>query len=197
MGFLQSPDPSKKLARQYGIRGLFSPELVPSLQPVVLIDDLTGGVENNPRRIATVLASETGVAAEFTVMRFETPPRIIAHITQLIVRPETSVPVNIHWGSSVAAPATFVAGAFTDGRLRARGEVPAARLGSDTYGTGPTPLHYTLPGQSGTNLSFLRDVDWVMGRTDAFDFVEFVVSSADKDFTFGMVWEEFNADQVR
>lgn len=195
--FLQSPDPAIKLAQQYGIRGLFSPDLVPSLQPVVVIDDLTGGIENIPRRIATGTVTKTGVAATVTVFRFETPPGIIAHITKIWILPETGTDMDIHWGASVIAPATFSAGAYTDGRLRSEGQIPAARFGMDDYATPPTPTQGKLTANANNTLALTHDVSWIMGRTDAFDFLEIWDSAADQNLTVAITWEEFSAEPVR
>ncbi len=198
MGLLQSPDPSIKLARQYGIRGLFTPEIVPSLQPVVLIDDLTGDdLTNVPSRIASGSIDVVGVLGEITVVRFETPPNTIARIFQVRIKPETSTDIQLHYGASAVAPATFVAGVFTDGRLRSKGEIPAARIGGDTVAVAPTPRNYTLPGQQTRALTPLMDVNFVIGRTDAFDFLEFWQGETDKDWQFDIMWEEFTAAIVK
>jgi len=197
MRLLQSPDPAIKLARQYGIRGFFTPDLVPSLQPVVLIDDLTGGVENTPKRICVVDAAVTGVAAEFSVFRFETPSTIIAHITQIYVLPETDGEIHYHFGSSVAAPAAFVRGAITDGRLRLQGQVPASVLGQDTYAVAPTPIHGRFPGEATQQLAKVNQVDWWLGNTTSFDFLEIWTSLANNNATCSIVWEEFSAQVVK
>lgn len=195
--FLQSPDPSIKLARQYGIRGLFSPDLVPSLQPTVLIDDLTGGVENNPVRLAVAVSKMAGVAAEFAVHRFETPPGIIARIIRIGMNVELNTLVQFHFGASVAAPATFLAGVLTDGRLRSKGELPAAKIGFDTYGTAPAVSDFQLAGQSTTNLMVFQEVNFIMGRIDAFDFLEVWHPVVDKDLNISWLWEEFTADAAK
>jgi len=197
MGFLQNPDPARKLARQYGIRGLFSPEIVPSLQPTVLIDDLTGGINNEPQRIAVSQGTVTGVAAEFSVFRFETPPGIIARITDVASVLESGTLLHVHFGSSVAAPATLHNKAFTDGRLREAGESPAAFLGSDTYAVAPTPTHFELPGNTSNSTFIYQKVNWVVGQTDAFDFLEFSGAVADKNIQMMVQWIEYSADRVR
>lgn len=196
--FLQSPDPAIKLARQYGIRGLFSPDLIPSLQPVTIIDDLTGGISNEPQRIAVARVSIAGVAAEFSVARFETPPNVICHITQLLLRTETDDVIFAHFGSSVAAPATLVQGTYTDGRLRGAGQQAAGILGGDTYGTNATPAQFDLIGEANKGDLELSNVDWVIGRTDGFfDFVEIACSTVDLDFFVSMRWREYDAVEVR
>lgn len=197
MGFLQSPDPARKLARQYGIKGLFTPEIIPTLQPVVLIDDLVGGIENNPVRLAVGVSNMAGVAAEFSVHRFETPPGIIARIIGMAMQVELNTLVQFHFGASVAAPASFKAGVLTDGRLRSKGELPAARIGFDTYGTAPAVSDFQLSGQATTNLVIFNKVDFIMGRTDGFDFLEVWHPVVDKDLNISWLWEEFNAEVVR
>lgn len=196
--FLQTPDPSTKLVRQYGIRGLFSPDLVPSLQPVVLIDDLTGGISNEPQRIATAFIDVVGVAAEFTVVRFEVPPNVIAQITQLMLVPESTQRMIVGFGSSVAAPASLATSVYSDGRLRSNGQIPAGILGGDTYAAQMTGFSYFLPGNGSASTSVPRDVSWVIGRTDgSFDFLEIACANADQNLGVAIQWREFDAMAVR
>lgn len=197
MGFLQNPDPARKLARQYGIRGLFSPEIVPSVQPVTLIDDLTGGITNEPQRIGVGRAAVTGVAAESSVVRLETPPGIIAEIIEIYLFPATSTLINVFMGSFYAAPATFVAGQFTDGRLRLPGQQPALRIGVDTYAVANTAIHYTYTASSGTTTPVAWNPNWVMGSAASFDFIEITAATVNNTLLASIKWREYSADQVR
>jgi len=198
MGLLQNPDPAIKLARQYGIRGIFTPELVPSIQPVVLIDDLTSGISNEPQRICTSEGTINGVAAETTVFRFETPPNVIALITHVIFDPETNNHINISFGSSVAAPATLFAGVLTDGRLRSQGQTPACILGADTYAAGVGNPTLFLASNVSNPVQIFQEVNWVVGRTDGFfDFVEFAMTTVDQNMKMALQWTEFDAVEVR
>jgi len=197
MGLLQSPVPAQKLARQYGIRGVFTPEIVPSLQPVVLIDDLTQGLSNEPLRIGASTGIQAGVAAEFTTFRFETPPGIIARITRILVTPASSGLVKIFFGSSVVAPATLFTKAFTDGRLRLAGEEPASFLGADTYAVVLAAQHIFLAGHSTANVVKWQEVDWVIGNTTSFDFFEIGNQNANNAMTVALQWTEESIVEVR
>jgi len=197
MGLLQNPDPAIKLARQYGIRGIFTPEIVPSLQPVVLIDDLTGGISNEPQRICQASINITGVNAEKTIFRFETPPLVIAEIQAIYINPEASQIVDVFFGSFVAAPAAFTAGALTDGRLRSKGESPACRIGVDTYAASSSTIHGIFTVVAGVGSFNEVRPNWIIGRTDAFDFVELAGRTTDQNMTISIRWREFDAVAVR
>jgi len=202
MGLLQSPDPAQKLARQYGIRGIFTPELVPSIQPVVLIDDLSGTVENTPQRICVASGTRTGAAGVFATFRIETPPGVIAEIMQITAFIETNALLNISFGAtpSVAAPTSLFIGQLTDGRLRSQGQVPAAILGALNELTLIAPIIFTIPL---TPVAAVFQTPWafpiVLGRTDGanFDFMELQCGTSDLDVTISMMWREFSAAEVR
>jgi len=199
MGLLQSPDPAIKLARQYGIRGIFTPEIVPSLQPVVLIDDLTGGISNEPQRIGIAQGTESAVAAQKTTFRFETPPNVIAQITHLFLNPATGGLVSVHFGSStITAPATIHDKAYTDGRLRSKGESPACVWASDTFAAAITPIEFEFAATNSGTVNPMFHVNWIIGRTDeSFDFVELQVQSNNIAASMGISWIEFDAVAVR
>jgi len=198
MGLLQSPDPAIKLARQYGIRGIFTPEIVPSLQPVVVVDDLSPGISNEPQRIACAFLSVTGVAAETSVMRFEVGPNTICKITRVWTNPEGNTPTEFSFGTTVAAPATLATSFYSDGRLRSDGQTPAGVLGTDTFAVAPTNVCGQLAGNNAQQIVFWQEVDWVIGRTDgSFDFMTFHLSTVDQDWDFGIQWTEYVASEVR
>jgi hypothetical protein len=195
--FLQSPDPAIKLARQYGIRGLFSPDLVPSIQPVTLIDDLTGGISNEPQRIAVSWGTVAAVVAERSVFRFETPPNVIAQITSVAFQPSAAVHIDVSFGSTVAAPATVFVAEYTDGRLRNRGQSPACVFAADTYAVvGPINMRFSANSSGALFLTY--PVNWIVGDTGTqFDFVEFATGGSNLDFNMSIQWTEFDAVPVR
>ena len=195
MGLLQSPDPAIKLARQYGIRGFFTPDLVPSIQPVVLIDDLTGNLSNEPVRNANAFISIGGVAAEFTVARLEVGPGTMVQVTSVAAYPESSGFLKFSFGSQVAAPAAVAAGQYSDGRLRSAGQTPKAILGIDTYAVAPVLEAGVLNSASSSFAPI--PVNWIFGRTDAFDFLEIWVVTADKNLNIGLQWTEYEAATVK
>lgn len=199
MGLLQSPDPAIKLARQYGIRGIFTPEIVPSLQPVVMVDDLSGTqINNTPQRIATALGSVTGVAAESSVFRFEVPPNVIAQVTHFGVKNQANSFLQVNFGSFYTAPATIFTSVYTDGRLRGDGQVPAGILSADTFAVAATTNTLRFGATGSNQTSNWRDVNWIIGRTDGFfDFIEFTIDALDSDATFWLQWNEFDAVAVK
>jgi len=197
MGLLQTPEPAIKLARQYGIRGIFTPEIVPSIQPVTLIDDLSGGISNEPQRIACSFGSVTGVVAEFSTTRFETPPNVIAHIQNVMFQPEADNNIHVFFGSTVVAPATVFAGAYTDGRLRLQGQTPACIFSGDTYAVANAAQHLRMPGEATAQLSQWIPVNWIVGANQSFDFVEFEVPTADQNFQMSIQWTEYDSQTVR
>ena len=192
MGFLQSPDPAKKLARQYGIRGLFSPELVPSVQPVVLLDDLSGGhLSDTPQRQGSSRAVAPAVAAEVAYFRFEVPSNVIARIDRISVQPAASGLMQFFFGSSLAAPASTAANAYQDGRLRLSGEGPSGQLSFDTSAASLAVVHYEL----GTGFDI--SPGWVIGNTGSFDFLEMLGNTANSSVNLSINWTEYNATLVR
>jgi len=199
MGLLQNPDVASKLARQYGIRGIFSPELVPSLQPTVLIDDLTAGISNEPQRIAVAQVFVLGVNAEFTIFRFETPPGVIAQIEEVFMSTESNQIIEVFFGSFIAAPAALAVGALTDGRLRSQGQVPACILGGDTFAAKNSVIHNQFIGTSSVTVQTAIHPGWVVGRTDGanFDFLEMSCRTLDQNVSCSMRWREFDASEVR
>ena len=198
MGFLQSPDPARKLAQAYGIRGLFSPEIVPSLQPVTIIDDLTGGISNVPQRTAVGTATALAGALNISVVRFETQPGLIARVERLNIITQSAQRVKVNFGSTVAAPATVATtSAYTDGRLRLEGQTPQAILSHDDYLVGPSTNQMDLPGQSSSNLIFMQELNWVVGSATSFDFIEIFNTVVNNFLIVGLQWTEFDAAEVR
>jgi len=197
MGLLQSPDPAQKLARQYGIRGIFTPEIVPSLQPVVIIDDLSKGISNVPQRIALARINQTFVANEFTIFRFETKPNVMAQIQRIGFVPSADTQLKVFFGSSKVAPASVVVGAYTDGRLRLKEQTPACILGADTYATALGAFHMELAGENTAQNIKWQEVNWIVGANDVFDFVEMQISTVATAGSLFMQWEEFDSTTVR
>jgi len=199
MGFLQDPGPSQKLAQQYGIRGLFSPDIVPSLQPVVLIDDLTGGLAQIPQKICVASFGEAAVVGEVAVWRIETPPRVIARI-DLIMASGSSNNIAAFFGSSFAVtPANAATETYTDGRLRSQGRTPQCQIVSDTQVATLAANDFIFTSSAGATTPVPFRPGWIFGRTDGenFDFIEFQVQAANAAIDVSMQWTEFDAQVVR
>jgi len=198
MGLLQSPTPAIKLARQYGIRGIFTPEIVPSLQPVVIIDDLASdNLSDNPVRIGTALALAPAVANERGIFRFETPTLVIAKVTKIGIQPSATVSMSVFFGSSFTAPATTAANAYTDGRLRLAGESPSCQLSFDTQAAALAVEHQRFGAASSGISATTIDVNWIIGNTTSFDFIEFATDTFNVACRLYLQWEEFDASVVR
>jgi len=198
MGFLQSPDPARKLARQYGIRGLFSPELVPSLQPVVVLDDISGNqLTDSPVRIGSATGFEAAVVGERATFRLEAPTGVIARVSQVWTNGGAAINMNVFFGSSITAPSTTSANAYTDGRLRLAGENPQVQLSHDTQVAALAAIHTIIPVTTTISSDAIYNVNWVFGNTTSFDFIEIVAATVNTAVNMAFAWEEFDAKVVR
>lgn len=184
--------PSALLSRAFRLAGRFPTYVDEIVVPLVVVADLSQAGPIPETRIAVARFSQAAVALESCICRLEVPAGVIARVTEVypnVVAAGADSFISVFMGSSVPAPAALASKAFTDGRLRVRGETPAGVL---AYGTQVAPLavtHQYLPAAQiiGTR----NHVDWVFGRPDAFDFIEFqFTANIDEFVRFSIQWTE-------
>lgn len=189
---VQNPRAGSALQREYDLRGRVNPMIDEMIVPVAIVSNLArqAGLPLT-RRVAAFRFMGAGGAGFYSDQRLETPPNVFLELRQLRATTDTSGVLRVHFGSTITAPTSSATQAFMDGRLRAQGATPAARLYADnTYGAQLTgsQLRFTLT--AGTDL-VLTGIDWPLGRTDAYDFLEFGHDTANASLQLSLVWDEY------
>jgi len=186
---IQNARISKLIHEAYNVVGRYRARIDEVVVPVAIVDNLTqGGAFPEVRRAASK-GLVSAVALERAVWRFETPNNILAVIRQLSFRVTLTGRILVHFGSSIVAPGTFAPKAFIDGRLRNRGEEPAANFvfGTQVAVLGVEHMFYKVISTNG----LFVPVEWPIGQKNAFDFVEFLYDSENEAGEMGIVWDEY------
>ena len=193
---IQDPTVGQLLQRAFGLVGRVRPALDEVIIPVVNVADLAKGSEVPlTRRASASFGEAAGGAGVHIVARLEVPPNIIAVVERIIARTTGFANLLAHFGSILPAPANVATKSFTDGRLIARGEQPAAVL---TSGQDPTPALTTWDWRAVcSNLAeqqlVLNDVGWVVGdgRPGQFGFLEFGLAETNVGLQMAIEWTEY------
>jgi hypothetical protein len=184
---IQNPDVATQVHTQFNTVGRFRAQIDEVVVPVFVVGEATIPPE---ARTAVSSFNQAGVAAQRSTARLELPTGVIGRVTQIFTQDVSAVRIlSVFFGSSIVAPANTAPKAYTDGRRRARGEAPAGVL---TFGTQVAALavihaRLTVPQNPGV----LMDVDWVFGRTNAFDFIEFQTPTVNEPLAMSITWTEF------
>jgi len=189
---VQNANASQALHEEFNLVGRYRPQLDEVIVPVVVVANVEGSGIPNPTRQAVSQGQNVADVAERSVFRFETPPGVFARITQLLIRNTAGDQfTTVFFGSTISAPATAASKTYIDGRRRAIGETPSCVLAHGTQIAALAQIHAILPSYRSTSGENLFNVDWLVGRTDAFDFVEMLGSALNATVDFTIFWEEF------
>jgi len=189
---IQNPRVGQALAREFNLVGRVNPLLDEVLVPVVLSGDIRSTVPPR-RREATARNSISPGVGLFAFFRFEVPPATLARVTHLFMDVEADTLISFHWGSSLAAPVNAQTSvAFTDGRLRREGALPAGRFFVDDVAAPLISANrdweaFVLAASDGR--VFLPES--TVGQPDNTDFLEITLRTADVDANATIYWEEF------
>lgn len=194
---VNNPRAAEQLRREFDVLGdRINLRMDDTVVPVAVISDLTAGASGVPTVRRSVCAfTIAAVAGEFPVWRFETPPGSFCVINRIHVVHSANSLVRAFWGASFAVvPAGLAAPALMDGRLRAESHLhPAANVVYDTQIPAIAAVHRFL--QANSNLGIDNVVEWVCGRTDLYDFIEFQAPTVNTTTTVSMEWDEFQIGQ--
>lgn len=189
---VQNPRVAEALHQEYDLVGRVRPLIDEVIVPTVLVGDLRQPTATVARSASAFLQVAAGGAGTFTIVRFETPPGIIARVEAIRINPGANTDINVHWGSSVAAPTQFGTKTFTDGRLRVQNQTPAAVLaGDNTYVAALAAFEWKEPLTPGASGKAMQLPPFQIGDNVDFDFVEFQLAVANTLVQFSMYWTEF------
>lgn len=182
--------PSLLLTAAFGLVGRFPTSMDENLVGNAVIADLSQAGPIPVTRIASASCTINAVVAEFAVARLELPTGIVGRVRAIWLAVAGVAPTfaNVFFGSSIAAPAGAAGKAYTDGRLRAMQLTPAGVLAFGTQAAGLAATHARLPMEIDAGIRI--PVDWVFGRTDAFDFIEIQCATANLQARVVMEWIE-------
>jgi len=187
---IQNARISKLIHEAYNVVGRYRARIDETVVPVAIVDNLTEGGAFPEIRKASATATIGDVANEHAVWRLETPPNVLAVIRQITLGCGSNAILRVFFGSSVTAPGNIADKAFIDGRVRNRGEEPAAVLSFATQVAAITTTHY-LVKVIATNGRVLDNLSWPIGQKSAFDFVEFLDTNVNNAWDIAMVWDEY------
>jgi len=190
---VQNAVATQALQKQFNLVGRYRAQLDEVIVPVAIVADVKGeGIPAETRQAVSTFIVPA-VAAELSVFRFEVPNGVYASLNRIMCQTSTDTFLVVFYGSSFAvtptAPAVVT---FVDGRRRARGEFPAGKVFFDTQIPQLAVPEDRIPltrATSGPNWFDLGGM--IVGRDDAFDFVEFAMVTSNLTLTVSMQWEEF------
>lgn len=182
-----------RLQKLLSIQGRLAPDLEEFIIATIQVADLSqGGIPPVSRR-AAVQFLEAAVVGELTAWRFEMPGSTLAIVRYLEVMPAADDLLQIHFGSEMTPPANQSVPVFIDGRIRhGTGENPAGVVFSGTQIGGlTTPQEFQrVDADPSTRIV---DPGWIIGSglPEAFDFLEFSLSTPNQGTRVTMEWDEY------
>lgn len=194
---LQGADVTRLLVERYGIRARPTFQLGDEVLPVSIVGDDAPAVEPPRIRSATAFFNQAAVAGEFGTCRIETPPSVLCVIRKIYWFINSATPsVRAFWGSSLTTPANTADKSFRDGRLLARGQLPAGVLTFGTDANALATVHWqvALPATAAEPYVTTFDPGLVVGTalpTPDFGFVEFQSTQANAVFRATVEWDEY------
>lgn len=189
---IQNDRVTRLIHSAYNIVGRFRARIDETVVPVCIVDDFATGSSFPEVRRASAQFRQAAVALEHAVWRLETPPNVLAVIRLMDFLPDATGQVQIFFGSSFPAPGSFADKVFIDGRIRNRGETPAANLTFGTQVAGLATAHFALrPSATPVYMPFPMGVNWPIGQVNAFDFVEFSFITVNVGVRMSIVWDEY------
>jgi len=198
---IQRPFIAQALQRLFRLTGRIQLEFEPFLIGTVQLADL--GLASMPPvcRSAMVQFTVPAVVGEVAIWRMEAPGSVIARLTSVYVRMETTESNLVaRLSSSFAVPPTTQAPSiFTDGRLTSGlgvpplpAELPAVAVLSDTQVAGLAGINYIRRVDTGLGSTF-SPPNWLFGTGDPiqFGFIEFLVNRPNEAVEVVLQWDEF------
>jgi len=187
---IQNARISNLIHEAYNIVGRYRARIDETVVPVVVVDDFSGGGGFPEVRRASAAFTRNAVANEHMVFRLETPPNVLAVIRQITARGSAASLLRVFFGSSFTAPSEIADKNFVDGRIRNRGEAPAAvvSFGTQTAALGTTNYITQVSLLDGI---IINNLDWPIGQVGAFDFVEFASHGQNVSWNCALVWDEY------
>ena len=191
---VNNPRAAEQLRQEYSVLGdRLNLQLDDVVVPVAVIADLTAGSGGIPLvRRAYAGFNQIAVAAEYTVWRLEVPTGVIAVVRRVLVRSPAADVGRVHFGASFAVPPTNVAAntQYMDGRIRGeQARTPAVHLVYDTQAAILAAPYDYMPNT--VNPGYDNVVEWLCGRGDAWDFIEFCSTAVNQAILCRIEWDEY------
>lgn len=194
---IQTPDVARRVARFFGIRGKYLPQVEEFIVPTILIGDLSVAGPPPIARHASCAFSITGVAARYSTVRLIAPIGVLCVLTDVYMHPQLTSYLTMGLMAGGAAPALVPT--FTDTRLvdppRGSPETPAALVSSEARVAILTPISWRAYAVTGFNNHY-QPRGWVIGPARAGVAMELTIqlNGQDNDANGSIEWDEYPLD---
>ena len=191
---IQNPLVGELLTAAFRLTGRIQPQLEEFIVPVVVVGDLGDGGPIPVRRAAISSSFFTAVPGELPTATFECPPGTMCQITKFFVLgpPGSTLTMRVSFTNAGVIQPAAAKKDFTDGRLTEENQRPVGTLfvGSQAGNIGPITGHFVFLDTSRTEI---HPKNWIIGsgKLAQFGHVQFQISTANIDITWGVEWIEY------